>query len=270
MRQPRVAPATGLRQWTPCCSLRASSLASGWATIRRLADTPELLDGPLDDREALAANLRDLRRINRWLGGIRLSRQAIGALLDDRSVSATLLDVGTGAADIPAALVARPGATGPRLTVQAVDSRPEVLAAALAVDPSLSMLDGLRLVVGDGRSLLDADRSYDIVHASLVLHHLEPDAAIEFLREMARVADRGVIVNDLARSRLGWLGAWLIGHLLTRCRLTRHDAPLSVRRAYTATEMRTMMATAGLRPIATFGGLFGHRYAIAAIPEGRG
>ena len=37
--------------------------------MRRLAGAHELLDGPLDDEAALRGNLRDLGRINRWLGG---------------------------------------------------------------------------------------------------------------------------------------------------------------------------------------------------------
>ena len=235
--------------------------------MRRLADTPELLDGPLDDPVALAANLRDLRRINRLLGGTRLSRQALGALVGQRTEPLTLLDVGTGAADIPASLVTRPLPDGPRLTVTAIDSRAEVLAAAIAGRADLASLDGLHLAIGDGRALQDPDGSHDVVHASLVLHHLEPDDAIRFLGEMSRVARLGVIVNDLARSRLAWMGAWLLGHVLTGNRLTRHDAPLSVRRAYTPPEMRSLMTEAGLRPIATFGGLLGHRYAIAAVPD---
>jgi ubiquinone/menaquinone biosynthesis C-methylase UbiE len=235
--------------------------------MRRLADTPELLDGPLDDPVELAANLRDLRRVNRLLGGTRLSRRALAALLGERTEPVSLLDVGTGAADIPAALVTRPRPDGPRLTVTAIDSRAEVLAAAVAGRADLANLDGLRLAIGDGRELGDPDGSHDVVHASLVLHHLEPDEAIRFLREMRRVARLGVIVNDLARNRLAWIGAWLIGHALTGNRLTRHDAPLSVRRAYTPSEMRSLMTEAGLRPIATFGGLLGHRYAIAAVAD---
>jgi hypothetical protein len=85
------------------------------------------------------------------------------------------------------------------------------------------------------------------------------------LREMRRVARLGVVVNDLERSRVGLLGAWLIGHLLTANRLTRHDAPLSVRRAYTAMEMATMLRSAGLVPVRTVRGAVGQRYAIAAV-----
>ena len=83
---------------------------------------------------------------------------------------------------------------------------------------------------------------------------------------MARVARLGIVVNDLDRGRVHWLGAWLIAHLITGNRYTRHDAPLSVRRAYRRREMRELLAEAGLRPVGEFGGVHvGHRYAIAAI-----
>jgi ubiquinone/menaquinone biosynthesis C-methylase UbiE len=235
--------------------------------MERLATTAELMDGPLDDPVALAANLRDLRRINRLLGGIDLSRRALAALVGENNESLTMLDIGTGAADIPAALIADADRQGAQLRITAIDARPEMLETAVANEPRLSALAGLRLGVGDGRSLADPDRSFDIAHASLVLHHLEPAEAVAFLREMRRVAARGVIVNDLVRSRPGWLGAWLIGHLFTRSRFTRHDAPLSVRRAYTRAELEALLRAAGLRPVATIRGLFGHRLAIAAIAE---
>ncbi len=239
----------------------------------RLANTLELLDGPLDDRRAVSANLRDLRRINRVMGGVDLSWRALAALVGDGAPAGrpsdgepiTLLDVGAGGVDIPVALIDRAGRSGWQLEVTAIDSRAEILSEAIATTPELVETPGLRLAVGDGRALADPDRSRHVVHASLVIHHLEPDDAVAFLREMARVGARGVIVNDLIRSRLNWIGAWLISHLLTRSRFTRYDAPLSVRRAYTLAELEALLVAAGLRPIARFRGRFGHRYAIAAV-----
>jgi ubiquinone/menaquinone biosynthesis C-methylase UbiE len=240
--------------------------------VDRLSHVEELLDGPLDDPAALAGNLRDLRRVNRLLGGVRLSRLAIDLLLRvapthlDLGLT-SIIDVGTGAADIPVALLADARRRGRRLEVIAVDARPEVLETARAIRPALGRIAGLALGVSDGRSLPHPDRSIDIAHASLLIHHLEPDEAVALLVEMARVARVGVVVNDLNRGRMHWLGAWLIGHLLTGNRYTRRDAPLSVRRAYTRREMRGLLAQAGLRPVGEFGGFVGHRYAIAAIRE---
>ena len=229
----------------------------------RLTDVPELLDGPLDDPAALIGNLRDLRRINRWLGGVALTAAAIDALAAHRT-GLSILDVGTGGADIPVALLASASRRDRSLHIVGLDSRPEVLAAALA-DRAVTDADGLTLQVGDGRSLPYADDSFDVVHASLVLHHLDGSDGVALLREMARVSRLGIVVNDLHRSRLAWLGAWLVGHVLTRNRYTRHDAPLSVRRAYRVDEALALVRGTGLAPVRTVRGLFGHRYAIAAV-----
>jgi ubiquinone/menaquinone biosynthesis C-methylase UbiE len=231
--------------------------------MERLTDVKELLDGSLDDPRALADNLRDLRRINRHLGGVRLSSSAIGALTERRA-DLSLLDVGTGGADIPLALIRGAAAHGRRVRVVGLDSRSEILAAAVRADPSVATEPCLELRLGDGRSLPFDDGSFDIVHSSLVVHHLDPMEAAGLMVEMARVARIGVVINDVDRSRLGWLGAWLVGHLLTGNRYTRHDAPLSVRRAYRADEMIDMLRGTGLEPVRTFRAAFGQRYAIAA------
>jgi SAM-dependent methyltransferase len=234
--------------------------------MRRLAGAHELLDGPLDDEAVLRGNLRDLGRINRWLGGTAASRRALERLLAGRTVPHTVLDVGTGAADIPLALLERASRSRRALRVTGVDSRQEVLAAARAIEPRLAHTPGLELVVSDGRSLQWPDRSFDVVHASLVIHHLEPPDALAFLREAARVARLGVVVNDLVRARHHWIGARVLLPLMTRNRFTRHDGPLSVRRAYTRMELRALLAGAALRPVAEVGAFAGHRVAIAAVP----
>ena len=236
----------------------------------RLTNAEELLDGPLEDPAVLAGNLRDLRRINRVLGGVRLSRLAVERLLHAAPTSTdarplSIIDVGTGAGDIPVALLADARRRDRSLEVVAVDLRREVVDAARASKPAIARLAGLSFGVSDCRALPYPDRAFDIAHASLVIHHFAPDEAVAVLVEMARVARLGIVVNDLDRGRRHWLGAWLIAHLFTLNRYTRRDAPLSVRRAYTPGEMRDLLARAGLRPVGQFGGFVGHRYAFAAI-----
>jgi ubiquinone/menaquinone biosynthesis C-methylase UbiE len=237
--------------------------------MQRLVGTQELLDGDLTNQRALEGNLRDLRRINRWLGGLALSRRAVDALVEaahvplDRPVS--LLDVGTGGADIPVGLIEEWRRAGRRLTVLGVDNRAEVLAAASRERPAVLTSGGLTFRIADGRRLPFDDRSFDIVHASLVLHHLDPGDAAALIREMARVARHGIVLNDLARGWLAWAGAWLLLHVVTRNAFTRHDGPLSVRRAYSLAEARTLVTEAGLRVIDEETGFVGHRWAFAAV-----
>jgi ubiquinone/menaquinone biosynthesis C-methylase UbiE len=231
--------------------------------MERLEGVPELLDGSLDDPAALSGNLRDLRRINRLSGGVELSIRAIDALTHGAD-ELTVLDVGTGGADIPVALLADARRRGRQLNVTAIDSREEVLDAARAERPGLERVRGLHLEFADGTSLPYPDRSFDVAHASLVLHHLEPSEAAAFVRELSRVARRGLVINDLARGRLYLAGAWLLTRLITRNRYTRHDALLSVRRAYTAAEARRILVDAGCEPVHEAHAPFRHRWAIAA------
>ena len=240
--------------------------------MRRLNDAREHLDGALSDRATLVGNLRDLRRVNSIFSGTGLSIRAMRALVGHDAPptgpgvdTLRVLDVGTGAADIPARMLRTRGPWR-AVHVTATDSRQEVIEAARLLEPSLADEPNLSLEVADGRSLPYPDAAFDIAHASLVLHHLGPDDAVAFLRELRRVARIGVVVNDLERSRLGWLGAWLILHAMTRNGFTLHDGPLSVRRAYRRVEVRDLLASAGLRPVREEVGIAGHRWAIAAVP----
>ena len=228
----------------------------------RLTGVAELLDGPLDDRLVLVGNLRDLARVNRRLGGVALSVRAIDALAPGRS-PIDVLDVGPGGADIPLALIERGRASGRVVRVTGIDSRPEVLEAAAQADRRVTATGELALHVADGQALPFPDAAFEIVHSSLVIHHLEPDEARALLAEMARVARLGVVVNDLVRGRAAWAGAWALSHLATRNRFTRRDAPLSVRRAYSVAELTALMAAAGVRVERRFDGPFRHRVALA-------
>ena len=236
--------------------------------MKRVTGVPELLDGVLDDPSTLRGNLRDLQRANRLTGGTALSRRAI-AFLVPPPAPLTVLDVGTGAADIPRALLADGRRHGRQVEVTATDSREEVLAAARALTPDLDQTDGLTLSIADGRGLPFPDGAFDVGHASLVLHHIEPGDAVAFLRELARVSRRGIVVNDLSRRPITLIGAWLLSHAVTTNRYSRHDAPLSARRAYTVSEARSLMARAGLQPVYLTRAIMGHRWAMAAVrPKG--
>ena len=234
--------------------------------MRRLAQAREHLDGATLDPVVLDGNLRDLARINRRLGGASLSIRALRSLMPDGTLDVRLLDVGTGAADLPMAMVA---ARGPwqSLHVTAVDSRAEILEAAQRVTPGLAGRSDIELRLADGRSLPFADGAFDVAHASLVLHHLEPEDAARFLRELGRVSRLGVVLNDLARNRLALVGAWFVLRTLTRNPYTLHDGVLSVRRAYTPDEATSLLREAGLAPIAEHHGFARHRWAIAAVPR---
>jgi 2-polyprenyl-3-methyl-5-hydroxy-6-metoxy-1,4-benzoquinol methylase len=223
------------------------------SVVKRASHEPELLDGPLD-AELLAGNLRDLARVNRWLGGAQLSERAV-APFGLGAYVLSVLDVGTGGADIPVQLM-RKGRS-----ITATDVRPEIVRAAQR------NAAGRDIAVREGRIETEKTGSFDITHASMVIHHLEPAEAVTFLREMARVARQAVVINDLDRGRRWLLGAKAMTRALTRNEYTRNDAPLSVRRAYTIPEVVEMARQAGLRPVAKYTTRPAYRYALVFIRD---
>src|SRR5207244_1885767 len=101
-------------------------------------------------------------------------------------------------------------------------------------------------VVADGTALPLRGGAADVVTRALTLHHLEPDAAVASLREMAAAARRAVIVNDLLRTRLALGLVWLATRLLRCHPISRHDGPLSVRRAYSPADPAALAQKAGI------------------------
>jgi hypothetical protein len=86
---------------------------------------------------------------------------------------------------------------------------------------------------------------YDAVISSLFLHHLTEEQAVALLRRMG-AAGKSVLVNDLVRSRTGYLLAWLGTRLLSRSEVVHFDGPRSVEGAFTPNEARRLAEAAGL------------------------
>ena len=101
-----------------------------------------------------------------------------------------------------------------------------------------------RVLVADALSLPFPDSTFDLVSSSLFVHHLSPEQLTTFARESLRVCRHAVLVNDLIRHPLH-LALIYAGMPLYRSRLTRHDAPASVRQAYTLEEMKDFFQQAG-------------------------
>jgi SAM-dependent methyltransferase len=201
----------------------------------------EILDDAHVDPEVRRRALGDVARSNRLLGGLRSATRELADVLPPGS-AATLLDVGTGFADIPAAARVAARARGTTLTAIGVDEAASLLSAA-----------GDRLdlrVCADALALPFRDHSIDVAICSQVLHHFENDDAEQVLRELNRVARRAVIVSDLRRSWVAAIGFLMISFPLRFHRVTRHDGVISVLRGFVPRELDALVrAATGITPV---------------------
>ena len=204
----------------------------------------EILDDPDVDPAVRRQSIRDVTRSNRLLGGLRAASLEVRHALREVGGNGnfSLLDVGTGLADVPLRAARDAARDGVALTTIGVDQAASLLVVAR---------DCLtHAVCADALALPFRDRSVDIVMCSQVLHHFEIGDAERLVRELNRVARRAVIVCDLRRSWLAAFGFWAVSFPMRFHRVTRHDGVVSVFRGFTTAELnRIVKAATGSTPI---------------------
>ena len=189
---------------------------------------PEMLDHAPPD--VTRASLRDLARVNRYLGGYYVLGRLMAGVAQpaDRF---SVLDVGAASGDMGAAIQRRYS----NAQVTSLDYKADHLTQA--ADPRL---------VADAFHLPFRPGSFDFVFSSLFLHHFTDDEVVELFRSFRRVARRAVLAIDLERGPLAY-------HFLPRSRwlfgwhdITINDGQISVAAAMKKHELRALAVRAGM------------------------
>lgn len=206
---------------------------------------PEMIDRPGFDQALLREELRLLERANERLGGHELILHYVQRLVRSAGLaSLNVLDLATGAADIPRAIAVWARQHQLPVTVTAVDGNANVLRVATELCQDWPEI---RLEHRDILGLPYAANSFDLVLCSLALHHFGWNDAVAILRRMQELTRAGYVLNDLRRNRLAIWGAEILARTVIRSETFREDAPKSCRAAFTVCELDAMAHEAGLR-----------------------
>ena len=217
----------------------------------------ELIDSPGADPALLRKSFRFIRRINKLLGYTRATLSHLEDFSRRWTPGQTIrvLDLATGSGDIPQAILHWSAQCGFDVRVVGADLLPEAAADAVA-----ECGGRLRLVRAHALNLPFADDSFDYAITNMFLHHLDDDQIVQVLRDMARVARRGVIVADLLRNRRAY--AWIVLFTLWANPMVKHDARVSVAQAFTRPEVLSLRDKASLT-FTSYHRHFGHRFVLA-------
>jgi len=191
--------------------------------FRHRAMVSELMDDLSRPRREFDEAYRELARVNRWLGGIR----AIERFLPTGNL--IILDVAAGACDVGEA-ISRQGRR-----VIALDRNPE----------GLKLAKRSSAVTADAQEMPFPDETFDVVMASLFFHHLSDEECVRVLKSMWRIARQVVLVNDLHRHPIAYFSIRVLA-AFSKSIMFRHDAPVSVLRAFTADELLAVARRAGI------------------------
>lgn len=228
----------------------------------------EMMDLPGNPAHLLEEDLSNLRTINRCLGAYRGVLGCLERFVNEKETTGfSLLDVGTGSGDIPGAIVRWAKRKG--ISIRVVALEPDPITAGVARRQTRELPE-ISIVRGDGLHLPFSPASFDFVLSSQLLHHFSEEEIGALLRAWSRLARRGILVSDLIRHPLAYYGIWLLTRLFTRNEMTRIDAPLSVRRAFTLAEWRELFNQASIGEFHLFP-LFPFRlFALFPLGDGRG
>lgn len=204
----------------------------------------ELLDVGAGTKEEIQESLRDLRRINRWLGGHHVSQKALQALIHKFSLKHfSFLDIATGSADLPLAIARWARASRMPCRIVGVDIQGEHLRFGIE---EIRPYPEIQLTQVRVEQLPFRAASFDFVNVSLFLHHVEDAQLEKFLQSLISVARIAVIVNDLERHWAPYLFLKLTQPIFARSRLTRFDGFASLRQGFTSNELAHLARAAHL------------------------
>ena len=207
----------------------------------------ELMDRPDIEPGRFIGSLAGLRRVNLITGSVRIVWPAIAqfaARVPHRPVR--VLDIACGAGDMLVRLDGLAKRSGTQLELAGCDIKPLAVdyareyAAHSGVTASFFALDAVREPL---------PTEFDVIVSSLFLHHLDEDAAVSFLKRAAIATRCLLLIQDLVRSRAGYLLAAAGIPLLLCNDVCRRDGPASVEGAFSIAEAREMAKQAGLEHV---------------------
>jgi ubiquinone/menaquinone biosynthesis C-methylase UbiE len=188
--------------------------------------------------------LVELRRVNEWLGDTKVLRETLLAEIEHAGLkSFSVLDVGAGSGELLRVAAQWARETGRRASFVGVELNERSAGSILQESRSFPEISSVQ---ANGLQLPFADRTFDYVIQSLTLHHFDDRAAVDLLREMGRVAGRGIFVIDLHRNPVAYYFYTTVGRLMLHNRLLREDGALSILKSFKPEEMEALGQQAGL------------------------
>ncbi|WP_345165669.1 methyltransferase domain-containing protein [Nibribacter koreensis] len=216
---------------------------------RKRSTQPELMDDLTLATDALRQNLKELEIINHYLGGHDVVRNGLDRILAhpfSASFSGKTLkiaDLGSGGGDTL------------RMVAQWAHKRQQPV-QLVGLDANAFMVDygtrhsqafpEIRFEQVDVFSEAFQQQEYDIVICSLFLHHFKDEALIQLFSGLQKQVRMAVLINDLHRHPLAFYSIKALTKVFSRSHLVKHDAPLSVERAFIKEDWQRLLSQAGV------------------------
>ena len=231
------------------------------------SDKEEIMDDLDCSGEVVHQTLRELEFINQWLGGNKVTVSGLDRLVSENSINQKLsiADLGCGSGEM-LKLVNK------HLKGRSLDSQ------LIGIDANINIIkyaekncNDVHNISFQVKNILDTSfhkEEYDVIIATLFLHHFSDKQLIKIFRHLKNQVRVGIVINDLHRHPLAFYSIRLLTWLFSRSSMVKYDAPLSVLRGFRKKELMDILHAAGIRKY-TLSWRWAFRWQIIIHAQGR-
>lgn len=212
--------------------------------LSKRATTPELMDDLESSGGDLHRALHELDGINYVLGGNYVTLKGLELLLKEVRSTPDLhiADLGCGSGDILKRIRKQMEKRNTNAVLTGFDANPNVITHAnLHTPPSCRIqYETVNIFSDDFKS-----RKFDVITATLFFHHFTDYQLISFFRQLKTQVSTGMVINDIHRHWFAYWSIKILTRFLSRSPMVKHDAPVSVSRAFKKKELHEILRAAG-------------------------
>ena len=200
--------------------------------LLKKSNLSEIMDDFSIKDERIDLALSELKKINKYLGGEGTSREGFKEIFRKlKTKNIKILDVGSGASSV-------------FLLMQNININFDIY----SIDKNIRACrylkknsTGIKIICADIFYLPFKDQYFDIVHSSLLFHHFNDIQIGTVLNLLKKISKCGIIINDLRRNYLAFIGIKLLTFFFSKSKMVKNDAPISVCRGFIKKEILTIL-----------------------------
>ena len=203
---------------------------------------PEIMDDLNYAGSMMDQTLRELEIINRWLGGNAVTIDALNRIVGSSGKQRLeIADLGCGRGDMLRHIQRWAKRRQLEVSLTGIDANPYIVQAARNnLNDETVSLESVNILSPEFESL-----HYDVVIGTLFYHHFTDHQLVTFFSKLRKQCRVGFIINDIHRHPLAYYSIKLLTQLFSRSDMVKFDAPLSVLRAFTKSELENILRAAG-------------------------
>jgi 2-polyprenyl-3-methyl-5-hydroxy-6-metoxy-1,4-benzoquinol methylase len=205
----------------------------------------ELMDDLECSGEELAQTLKELKTINKWLGGNQVTtgglKQIFNAYPQEKY---SIADIGCGGGDMIRVMHDWAMRKQIKTNFEGIDANPNIIELAKI---RLAELKNVTFTVQNIFSPDFLERKVDVCTCTLFTHHFTDSELVQLLKGLKLKSNLGIVVNDLHRNPIAYHSIKILTKLFSKSPMVQNDGPLSVLRAFSKADWERVLDEAGIK-----------------------